>query len=149
LEHLFGAFEAAHYYSKERPNSVRIVHPKTGEEAWSPLHDEPDEPLSPELMAELDAIMSRTLSGLMIRRERKDRKVGVPPRWITAKGGVDYLRATVKETVRAATLRDDLSLASFRHGGFTEAADTDRRPIARGRGPSVSEAAPDLRQTHT
>jgi hypothetical protein len=39
-EHLFGAFEAAHYRPKERPNSVLIVHPKTGEEAWSPLHDE-------------------------------------------------------------------------------------------------------------
>jgi hypothetical protein len=31
----------------------------------------------------------------------------------------------VKEIVRAAKLRDDLSFASFRHGGFTEAADAD------------------------
>jgi len=54
-EHLFGAFEAAHYRPKERPNSVRIVHPKTGEEAWWPLHDERGELLFPELMAELDA----------------------------------------------------------------------------------------------
>jgi hypothetical protein len=38
---------------------------------------------------------------------------------------LDYLRATVKEIVRAAKLRDDLSFASFRHGGFTEAADAD------------------------
>ena len=28
-EHLFGAFEAAHYRPKECPNSVRIAHPKT------------------------------------------------------------------------------------------------------------------------
>jgi hypothetical protein len=35
-EHLFGAFEAAHYYPKERPNSMRIVHPKTGEERGRP-----------------------------------------------------------------------------------------------------------------
>jgi hypothetical protein len=76
-------------------------------------------------MAELDAIKSRTLSGLMIGRDRKDRKAGVPLPWITAKGGLDYLRATVKEIVRAAKLRDDLSFASFRHGGFTEAADAD------------------------
>ena len=124
-EHLFGAFEAAHYRPKERPNSVRIVHPKTGEEAWWPLHDERGELLFPELMAELDAIKSRTLSGLMIRRDRKDRKAGVPLPWITAKGGLDYLRATVKEIFRAAKLRDDLSFASFRHGGFTEAADAD------------------------
>jgi hypothetical protein len=46
---------------------------KTGEEAWW-AHDEHGEPLFPELMAEFDAIKSRTLSGLMIRRDRKDRK---------------------------------------------------------------------------
>ena len=104
---------------------MRIVHPKTGEQAWWPLHDERGAPLFPELMAELDSIKSRTLSGLMIRRDRKDRKAGVPLPWITAKGGLDYLRATVMAIVRAATLRDDLSLSSFRHGGFTEAADAD------------------------
>jgi hypothetical protein len=60
-EHLFGAFEAAHYRPKERQNSVRIVHPKTGEEAWWPLHDERGDPLFPELMAELDAIKSQTV----------------------------------------------------------------------------------------
>jgi len=38
---------------------------------------------------------------------------------------LDYLRATVMAIARAATLRDDLSLASFRHGGFTEVADAD------------------------
>jgi hypothetical protein len=51
-----------------------------------PLHDERGELLFPELMAEFDAIKSRTLSGLMIRRDRKDRKAGVPLPWITAKG---------------------------------------------------------------
>jgi hypothetical protein len=102
---------------------VRIVHPKTGEEAWWRLHDERGDPLFPGLMAELDAIKSRTLSGPMIRRDRKDRKAGVPVPWITAKGGLDCLRATVNEIVRAAKLRDDLSFASFRHGGFHEAAD--------------------------
>jgi hypothetical protein len=32
-EHVFGAFEISHYRPKERPNSVKIVHPKNGEEA--------------------------------------------------------------------------------------------------------------------
>jgi hypothetical protein len=77
-----------------------------------------------ELMAELDAIKSRTLSGVMIRPDRKDRKAGVPLPWTTAKGGLDYLRATVKEIVRAAKSRDDLSFASFAVE-FTEAADAD------------------------
>jgi hypothetical protein len=61
----------------------------------------------------------------MIRRDRKDRKAGVSLPWITAKGGLDHLRATVKAIVQAAKLRDDLSFASFRHGGFTQAADAD------------------------
>ena len=35
------------------------------------------------------------------------------------------MRATVKRVIRAAGLRDELSFASFRHGGFTEGADSD------------------------
>jgi len=31
----------------------------------------------------------------------------------------------VKEVIRAAGLRDELTFTSFRHGGFTEAADSD------------------------
>jgi hypothetical protein len=31
----------------------------------------------------------------------------------------------VKEIIRAAGLRDELTFTSFRHGGFTEAADAD------------------------
>lgn len=76
-------------------------------------------------MAELDAIKQRIVSGLMIRRDRTDRRTGVPVPWITPRGGLDYLRATVKAIVRAAGLRDELSFTSFRHGGFTEAADAD------------------------
>jgi hypothetical protein len=53
-EHLFGSFDATHYRPKERPDSVRIVHPKTGEEAWWPLFDNGGRALFPELMAELD-----------------------------------------------------------------------------------------------
>ena len=60
-EHLLGAFLLSHYRPKERPNVVRVVHPKNGEEAWWPLFDETQRqperyPLFPELMAELDAI---------------------------------------------------------------------------------------------
>ncbi|MCP1967971.1 hypothetical protein [Bradyrhizobium elkanii] len=46
-EHVFGAFEISHYRPKERPNSVKIVHPKNGEEAWWPLFDDRGEALSP------------------------------------------------------------------------------------------------------
>ncbi|WP_424627574.1 hypothetical protein [Bradyrhizobium sp. SYSU BS000235] len=124
-EHVFGAFDIRHYRPKERPDSVCVVHPKTSEEAWWPLFGETGEPLFPELMAELDEIKSRTISGLVFRRDHKHRKSKVPVPWITPKNGLDYLRSTVKEIIRAAGLRDELSFASFRHGGFTEGADSD------------------------
>ncbi len=132
-EHLLGAFILSHYRPKERPNAVRIVHPKNGEEAWWPLFDETQKlptgfPLFPELMAELDAIKSKAvvgLDGLMLRRDHAHRRGKVPKPWITPKGDLRYFRDIVKDIVRAAGLRDELSFTSFRHGGFTEGADAD------------------------
>jgi hypothetical protein len=124
-EHLFGAFEITHYRPKERPNSVCVVHPKTGEEAWWPLFDQTGKELFPELMLELDAIKKQTVGGVVFRRDHGHRRGRVPLPWMTPRGGLDYLRATVKRIVRAAGLRDELSFTSFRHGGFTEGADSD------------------------
>ena len=53
------------------------------------------------------------------------RRGRVPLPWMTPRGGLDYLRSTVKRIIRAAELRDELSFTSFRHGGFTEGADSD------------------------
>jgi hypothetical protein len=52
----------------------RILHGDCGlyVAQWWPLHDERGEPLFPKPIAELDAIKSRTLAGLIIRRDRKD-----------------------------------------------------------------------------
>jgi hypothetical protein len=124
-EHVFGAFEITHYRPKERPNSVKIVHPKNGEEAWWPLFDETGETLFPELMAELDAIKKTMVSGLVFRRDHKHRKSATPLPWITERKDLRYLRSVVKEIVEAAEIRDELSFTSFRHGGFTEGADSD------------------------
>ena len=60
---LFGAFDVAHYRPKERPDSVRIVHPKTGEEAWWPLFGNTGRPIYPDLTAELDAMKADTVGG--------------------------------------------------------------------------------------
>ncbi len=124
-EHLFGAFEIAHYRPRERPNSVRVVHPKTGEEAWWPLFDANGTALFPELMAELDVIKTTTVSGLVFRRDHPTRRTVMPLPWITERKGLDYMRGVAKHIIRAANLRDELSFASFRHGGFTEGADAD------------------------
>jgi hypothetical protein len=124
-EHVFGAFEITHYRPKERPNSVKIVHPKNGEEAWWPLFDNDGEALFPELMAELDEIKRTTVSGLVFRRDHLHRRSHTPLPWITEKKDLRYLRNVVKEIIRAASLREELSFTSFRHGGFTEGADSD------------------------
>ena len=124
-EHVFGAFEITHYRPKERPNSVKIVHPKNGEEAWWPLFDETGEALFPELMAELDAIKQTMVSGLVFRRDHKHRRSPTPLPWITERNDLRYLRSVVKKAVIAAGIRSELSFTSFRHGGFTEGADSD------------------------
>jgi hypothetical protein len=124
-EHVFGAFEIFHYRPRERPNSVKIVHPKNGEEAWWPLFDETGEPLFPELMAELDAIKETMASGLVFRRDHEHRKSLTQLPWITERKDLRYLRRVVKKIIVAAGLRSELSFTSFRHGGFTEGADSD------------------------
>ncbi|MCA6102093.1 MULTISPECIES: hypothetical protein [Bradyrhizobium] len=124
-EHIFGVFEIEHYRPKERPNSVRIMHPKNGEEAWWPLVDENSVLLFPELMAELDALKDSVASGRAFRRDHAHRRSPTPLPWITERKDLRYLRHVVKKIIIAAGLRNELSFTSFRHGGFTEGADSD------------------------
>jgi hypothetical protein len=93
--------------------------------AMWPLLDEAGNQLFPELMPELDTIKEQTVSGLVFRRDHGHRRARVPLPFTTARGGLEYLHATVKRVVRAAGLRDELSFTLFRHGGLTEGADSD------------------------
>ncbi|SFU94764.1 hypothetical protein [Bradyrhizobium arachidis] len=124
-QHVFGAFDISHYRPSERPNSVRIVHPKNGEEAWWPLFDEAGAPLFPELMTELDEISKASTPGLVFRRDHAHRRTATPLPWITPRKDLRYLRSVVKKIIAEAGLRQELSFTSFRHGGFTEGADSD------------------------
>jgi hypothetical protein len=119
-EDIFGTFDVTHYRPKERPNTVHVVHEKTGEENWIPLVDVQGVPLYPELMIELDALKRDRIGGLMLRRDWGER---IP--WPSETGDLSLMRHKVKKIIRAAGLRDVLSFTSFRHGGFTEAADSD------------------------
>ena len=119
-EDIFGTFDVTHYRPKERPNTVRVVHEKTREENWIPLVDATGVPLYPELMTELDMIKRGRIAGLMLRRDWGERI-----RWPSESGDLSLMRHKVKIIIRAAGLRDELSFTSFRHGGFTEAADAD------------------------
>jgi hypothetical protein len=119
---VFSTFDVSHYRPKERPNAVRVMHVKTKEENWIPLFDDAGMPLYPELMAELDAIKRDRIGGLMLRRDWGERG-SWPPN--PDRPDFTHLSRKVKEVIRAAGLRDELSFTSFRHGGFTEAADSD------------------------
>ena len=134
-EAIFGVFDVTHYRPKEHPNAVRVLHPKTNEENWVPLFDDAGDPLYPELMAELDAIKRERIGGLMLCRDWGDRRPW--PTW-PRPDHVDltHVSRKVKEIIRAAGLREELTFTSFRHGGFTEAGDaelTDTQIRAQGR----------------
>jgi hypothetical protein len=121
---IFGSFDVTHYRPKERPNAVRVVHWKTREESWVPLFDDNGVALYPELMAELDAIKRERIGGLMLRRDWGTRTPW--PTWPTPEEiDLTHMARKTKEVVRAARLRDELTFTSFRHGGFTEAAESD------------------------
>jgi len=123
VSHVFTAFEVAHYRPKDRPNMVLVVHPKTDEQAWIPLFAKNGSPLYPELMARLDAIRASRISGPMLVRDWIDEKAGVPLPWATARGALDYLNHEAARMFAKAKLREELTMTSFRHGGFTEGAD--------------------------
>jgi len=121
---IFATFDVGHYRPKDRPHAVRVVHSKTGEENWVPLFDDKGVALYPELMAELDAIKRGRIGGLMLTRDWGERRPW--PTWATPEDAdLTHMRRKVKRIIRAAGLREDLSFTSFRHGGFTEAADAD------------------------
>jgi len=136
---IFATFDVTHYRPKERPNMVRVVHEKTKEENWIPLFTDAGTAVYPELMAELDAIKRDRIGGLMLCRDWGNR--GPWPTWPKPdQPDFAHLSRKVKDVIRAAELRDELSFTSFRHGGFTETGDaelTDREIMAQGRHKSV------------
>ena len=76
------------------------------------------------MMAELDAIKRERIGGLMLCRDWGGRSPW--PTWPTPDNpDLTHMSRKVKEIIRAAGLRDELTFTSFRHGGFTEAADSD------------------------
>jgi len=131
---IFATFSVAHYRPKDRPDTVRVIHHKTKEENYVPLFKD-GVALYPELMAELDAIKRERIGGLMLCRDWGDR--GPWPTWPKPDmPDFTHLSRKVKDVIRAAGLRDELSFTSFRHGGFTETGDaglTDREIMAQGR----------------
>lgn len=136
---IFATFDVSHYRPKEHPNMVRVIDEKTRAESWIPLFDDAGVPLYPELMAELDAIKRGRIGGLMLCRDWGER--GPWPTWPKPdQPDFTHLSRKVKDVIRAAELRDELSFTSFRHGGLTETGDaelTDREILAQSRHTTV------------
>jgi hypothetical protein len=128
-DHIFTAFRLDHYRPKDRPDDVKVVHPKTGAEVWIPLfdvHAGARIALFPELMARMDALKrDRVGGGLFFMRDWVDRAAKIPVPWSTARGGLDLVRERTKGLLRAASIREEVSFTSFRHGGFTELGDAE------------------------
>jgi hypothetical protein len=139
VEDIFATLSAEHYRPKDHADMVRVVDEKTRTESWIPLFDDEGAPLYPELMAELDAIKRDCIGGLMLRRDWGNR--GPWPTW-PKPDMPDFTHMTrkVKQVIRAAGLRDELSFTSFRHGGLTETGDaelSDREILAQSRHTTV------------
>ena len=136
---IFATFSVLHYRPKEHQHMVRVVDEKTKNESWIPLVDDNGVALYPELMAELDAIKRERIGGLMLCRDWGER--GPWPTWPKPdQPDFTHLSRKVKEVIRAAGLRDELSFTSFRHGGLTETGDaelTDREILAQSRHTTV------------
>jgi hypothetical protein len=150
VEDIFSTFMVEHYRPKDHPNMVRLVDEKTRMEGWRPLFDDDTgEAIHPELMAELDAIKRERIGGLMLRRDWGER--GPWPTWPRPdKPDLTHMTRKVKEVIRAAGLRDELSLTSFRHGGFTEGGDaglTDRELMAQGRKATIKTLPKYVKRT--
>jgi hypothetical protein len=136
---IFATFMVEHYRPKDQPNMVRVIDEKTGSESWVPLFDDASAPLYPELTKELDEIKRERIGGLMLRRDWGKR--GPWPTWPEPDmPDFTHMSRKVKEVIRAAELRDELSFTSFRHGGLTETGDaelTDREILAQSRHTTV------------
>jgi len=131
---LAGSLTWADWRPASRPDAVRILHAKTGEEVWQPLFDTslhdaqgqplPPEPLFPELTAYLAELEQLGVPVVLMRPARRKRdasgRLAKPPAMPFT---LREARTRVRKAARAAKLPDWLTLAACRHGGMTELGD--------------------------
>ena len=112
----------SHYRPVDTPNTVRIIHNKTGEVVDVPLYDEDGTHLWPDLVPRLDG--SPRQGTIIVVRDNPDRKKKVHLPWATSSSNpVRHVQRVVANIRDAAGLPSDLTFPSFRHGGHTDAAD--------------------------
>ena len=77
-------------------------------------------------MARMDRLKAnRVGNGLFFLRDWIDRRARVPLPWATKKGALDFMGTKIRLILRATSTDPAITFTSFRHGGFTECADSD------------------------
>lgn len=115
-----GHFAWPDYRPSARPNSVRVVHHKTGAQVWMPLADD-EGPFFPDLTAYLDGLPRLGVPVVLMAPDRKRRGNACDPRPFLMREA----RKRVRNAANAAGLPSWLTLDACRHGGMTELADSD------------------------
>ena len=113
---LAGHLSWGDYRPPERPNSVRVLHHKTGELVWLPLAHN-GAALFPELADYLDGLERIGVPVVLMRPKAKD---GIAKPFMLREA-----RKRVRLAASAAGLPSDLTLAACRHGGLTELGDAE------------------------
>jgi len=109
------------YRPPERPNSVRVVHHKTGEVVWLPLVSRTGQALFPELSACLDALPRLGVPIVLMQPKPLGKRQPGPAKPFLLRTA----RVRVRRAAKNAGLPDWLTLAACRHGGLTELGDAD------------------------
>ena len=121
-EDIFLRLSWSHYRPADEPNTIRILHNKTGESVSVPLYDEDGTHLWPDLVPRLDT--ESRFATLIVMRDKPDTKKQIHLPWATsASHPVRHVQRIVTKVRDAACLPQDITFTSFRHGGHTDAAD--------------------------
>jgi hypothetical protein len=124
-EDIFGRFAWSDYRPADQPDHILAWHHKNRktEKVAIPLFDTDGTPLWPEMMSRLEGV--KRTGTLVVMRDNPDRRKKIHLPWMTGgRNPMRYVQAEVRRICRAASLPDDLTFTSFRHGGHTDGADS-------------------------
>ena len=118
------------YRAKSAADYVYLEHGKNEQSVWVNLLDYKDgSPMFPELTAKLDRAAKGRDAGPLIFRDDDWRETGKYVPWDTLLGDGSAFDKIVKQIIKAAGLRPELSFGSFRQGGFTELGEAELTEI--------------------
>ena len=111
------------YRPADRPNEVRIIHNKTGEEVWQPLETKDGRKLYPEI-EDLLAKLPR-LGGSLVMFDATRAERGKPGTRQPRLYSNSYAQHVIQKVRKLAGLPAHVTLESCRHGGMTELGDAE------------------------